>query len=335
MAGGVFHGGAVALAATRFGGDPARWLDLSTGINPAVPALPEITPEIYNRLPDAPLSLAARSAARRFYTGTDQGPLPVAVAGTQSFIQLLPQLAPPGRPVAILSPTYGEYEHSFQRAGFSVDAIPSINQLGPRHGALIAVNPNNPDGRILSQETLVQLAERMETQGGILHVDEAFGDLDPQHSMVGKVSDHTNLTVSRSFGKLFGMAGLRLGFIFAAPVTLARLEAMLGPWPVSGPALHLSRHVLESGASEIVAAIAERRAALQAVLEDAGLETIGGTGLFALVRHRRAGDLYTHLVHAHILVRRFDYAADWLRIGLAPDAAGDQRLSDALRTADL
>jgi cobalamin biosynthetic protein CobC len=69
------------------------------------------------------------------------------------------------------------------------------------------------------------------------------------------------------------------------------------------------------------------------LLSGAGLEIAGGTDLFKLVRHSRAGALFEHLARSHILVRKFDYAGDWLRIGLTPDEEGDRRLADALAAA--
>ncbi|MCY1249545.1 threonine-phosphate decarboxylase [compost metagenome] len=86
-----------------------------------------------------------------------------------------------------------------------------------------------------------------------------------------------------------------------------------------------------SGETQAIAAcILERRAGLDSVLDGAGLKRIGGTGLFVLVEHADASALHRHLCEAQILTRKFDYDARWLRIGLAPDAEGDQRLADAL-----
>ncbi|MFM2280607.1 MAG: L-threonine-O-3-phosphate decarboxylase, partial [Pseudomonadota bacterium] len=66
-------------------------------------------------------------------------------------------------------------------------------------------------------------------------------------------------------------------------------------------------------------------------LTAAGLEILGGTSLFALVRHSKAEALYEHLANHHVLVRKFDYAPTWLRIGLAPDQAADQHLAGILK----
>ncbi len=253
--------------------------------------------------------------------------------GTQALIQVLPKLVPANRPVAILSPTYGEYSHCFRRAGFAVDLIGDLAELCADHGALIVVNPNNPTGRLFNREDLVALAERMRAQNGHLHVDEAFGDGRPELSVAAHASVTGGITVSRSFGKFFGLAGLRLGFVFAVPATLDAIIAELGPWPVSGPALFIADTLLHRDMSAFAARIETRAGALEAVLSGAGLEIVGGTDLFKLVRNSRAGALFEHLARSHILVRKFDYAGDWLRIGLTPDEEGDRRLADALAAA--
>jgi cobalamin biosynthetic protein CobC len=262
--------------------------------------------------------------------GGDNHNLPLPVPGTQALIQLLPKRVPADRPVAILSPTYGEYAHCFRRAGFVVEEIADPDALRPDHGALVVVNPNNPTGRTFARDELIALAERMRRQGGHLHVDEAFGDSCGELSIAAHAATIDGVTVSRSFGKFFGLAGVRLGFVFAVPTTLDAIAADLGPWPVSGPALTIANHLFRRDNSDFAARIMARASALEAVLEGAGLEIIGGTDLFKLVRHSEAGRLYEHLARSHILVRRFDYAGDWLRIGLTPDEYGDRRLAQAI-----
>jgi cobalamin biosynthetic protein CobC len=329
----ILHGGAIAAAARLYGGAPHDWLDLSTGINPNPPEIPEIPTAIWNRLPDADLVERAQRAACSWYLrGVDESGVdhPLAVPGTQALIQILPRLAPPGRPIAILSPTYGEYGLCFRRAGFEVEEIAELSELRTEHGLVIVVNPNNPTGRLYDAGALRDLARRLEGQGARLHVDEAFGDSHPEATLAGFAPKMRNLTVSRSFGKYFGLAGVRLGFVFADSETLAFVESELGPWAVSGPALHLAAMLMAGDGRDLAASIARRSAALSAILDRAGLCRLGGADLFQTVVHENAGSLFEHLARSHILVRKFDYASDWLRIGLAPDEEGDRRLASAL-----
>lgn len=325
----IVHGGGITAAAGLYGGRTEDWLDLSTGINPCPVALPDIPARAWHRLPDRHLVDTAREAARDYYRSGDLLPLPVP--GTQSVIQLLPRLVEKGRRVAVLSPTYGEYVRAFEAAGLVVDRVADIEDIGADHGVVVVVNPNNPDGRAYPTDALCRLHDRLKSHGGYLVVDEAFGDTDQDLSLAPVASGLSNLVIFRSFGKFFGLAGLRLGFVIAAPGVLERFEDWLGPWAVSGPALSLSHSLLGLDATPIRRLIAERHAGLHGVLSPAGLTIAGGTSLFALVSDRRASDIYTHLCRHHILVRKFDYAPDWLRFGLAPDAIADRRLADALQ----
>ncbi|MBY3182378.1 MULTISPECIES: threonine-phosphate decarboxylase [Rhizobium] len=353
----IAHGGGITAAAAAFGGRPEDWLDLSTGINPCPVALPDIPARAWHRLPDRHLFDEARRAARDYYGSGEILPLPVP--GTQSVIQLLPRLVDPsGRiavtdnrvavtdnkiavadnrvavtdnKIAVVSPTYGEYARAFASVGFAVDAVGDIAAIGGGHRLAIVVNPNNPDGLIWPTETLIALHDRMKAADGLLVVDEAFGDTDPAPSLTSRAPQLSNLIIFRSFGKFFGLAGLRLGFAIARDDILARFDDWLGPWAVSGPALSIAGSLLRSDVSPIRGRIDERCAGLHTVLEGAGLQISGGTALFTLVADARAGDIYTHLCRHHILVRKFDYAPDWLRFGLTPDPAADRRLGEALQ----
>lgn len=233
--------------------------------------------------------------------------------------------------IAVVSPTYGEYARAFASAGFTVDAVDDIAAIGGQYRLAVVVNPNNPDGRIWPAEALAALHDRMKSANELLVVDEAFGDADPALSLAARAQDLPNLIIFRSFGKFFGLAGLRLGFAIAREDILARFEDWLGPWAVSGPALSLAASLLGSDVAAIRRSLDERSGALQAALSAAGLRSRGGTALFTLVADPRASDIYTHLCRHHILVRKFDYAPDWLRFGLTPDAAADRRLGAALQ----
>ncbi|WFU49395.1 threonine-phosphate decarboxylase CobD [Sinorhizobium terangae] len=325
----ILHGGGVTEAAARFGGTPAEWLDLSTGINPCPVSLPEIDLSVWHRLPDRHVEEAARLAASRYYGTGDAMPLPVP--GTQAAIQLLPRLVDAGRRAAVFAPTYGEYARVLSAAGFTIDPVRHVDDLAAAHGLAVVVNPNNPTGRLFPPEEILAMAVAMKAHGGFLVVDEAFGDLEPDASVARYAATSDNLIVFRSFGKFFGLAGLRLGFVIARASVLAAFREWLGPWAVSGPALAISTKLMEGDTEVIARGILARKAGLDTVLSAAGLKIAGGTGLFTLVDNDRACEVHAALCEAHILTRKFDYNPHWLRIGLTPDENGDRRLAEALQ----
>ena len=325
----VEHGGALSKACAHYGGAPGDWLDLSTGINPNPVPLPPISDRAWSRLPDEDLfRRAADMAALRY--GAADGISPLPVAGSQSVIQRLPDIFKGS--VAVIGPTYEEYRVLFERAGRSVDVVPGIEAIDNGHGLVVLVNPNNPDGRLYSPQEILALARDLSADGCFLLVDEAFGDLRPESSVASRAGLQDNLLVLRSFGKFYGLAGLRLGFVLApAPIRDAIADAQ-GSWPVSGPALEIACHVLadEELQRRTSARIRERHASVGDVLGEAGLTIAGGTDLFLLVDDPRAAQLHDHLCRHRILTRKFSYAPHWLRFGLCRDGRDDERLSAAL-----
>ncbi|MCR6631118.1 MAG: threonine-phosphate decarboxylase CobD [Magnetospirillum sp.] len=319
------HGGDLTAAEARWGRPAAGWLDLSTGINPWPYPLPALAPEAWTRLPGSAEDAALRRAAARRYD-TPSAAHVLAAPGTSALIQALPRTRPPG-PVAVVSPTYGEHARAWAAAGHDVRLAEGIEAADAP--VVVVVNPNNPDGRLVAPHTLLAHAESLAAQGGLLVVDEAFGDMVPALSVAPAL--RPGLAVLRSFGKFYGLAGLRLGFLLAEPDLLAPVAGQLGPWPVSGPALGVGVTALadDGWAEATMARLAEAAGMLDDLLARAGLTVIGGTSLFRLAAHAQAPELYDTLGRAGILVRAFAGQPDRLRFGLPPDRRGLERLATA------
>jgi cobalamin biosynthetic protein CobC len=254
----------------------------------------------------------------------------VPAPGTQILLPLVAALVPRGR-AAVLGPTYAEFARVAALAGHDVAEVGDIGRLRDAD-LVVVVNPNNPDGRVSGKDELLDLADALEHRGGLLVVDEAFMDVGPAGASVCGEVAHRNLVVLRSFGKFFGLAGVRLGFAMAAPELAARLAAWLGPWAVSGPAIAISEAALADAAwakamRERLRGEARR---LDAVLAGLRIEAVGGTSLFRLVRVPAAAHLFRHLGRAGVLVRRFPEQPAWLRIGLPGNEAAWDRLRVAL-----
>jgi cobalamin biosynthetic protein CobC len=317
------HGGDLAAAAAQFGRQD--FLDLSTGINPTAYPVGVLSTECWSRLPGSDAALR-RAAAAHYGVGDPR--CVVSAAGSQALIQLLPRLFPTGQ-IAVIGPTYGELSRCWRDVGRSVAAVPGIDALPAQSRIVVLANPNNPDGRVIAADRVLALAETLARRDGMLIVDEAFADCEPPAS-VSPAAGAPGLLVLRSFGKFFGLAGLRLGFALAPPALAEALRRALGPWPVSGPALAIGEAALADHAwiARTRVELARQAAALDAALRQAGLEVIGGCALFRLVATDQAAALAEHLGRRGILVRAFAEHPGWLRFGL-PGAACE-RLATAL-----
>jgi cobalamin biosynthetic protein CobC len=196
----------------------------------------------------------------------------------------------------------------------------------------IVVNPNNPDGRTVSRERLLALAGRLATKGGFLVVDEAFMDVGPRAESLAGDAGHAGLVVLRSFGKFFGLAGLRLGFALGPAAVTARLEARFGPWAVSGPALEYGVRALADveWQAGMRATLAREAGRLDALFCRFGIVVAGGCPLFRYLELPNAGDLFRVLGERGILLRHFTDRPRALRAGLPGSEAEWQRLETAL-----
>jgi cobalamin biosynthetic protein CobC len=140
------------------------------------------------------------------------------------------------------------------------------------------------------------------------------------------------LIVLRSFGKFFGLAGLRLGFIVAATPLAATIRGLLGEWPVSTDALAagLAAYANVRWMDRERALLQKSAQRLDGLLALSGFELAGGTSLFRMARAPDAHERFTRLLTAGILVRPFDFAPDLLRFGLPRGREQWRRLAAAL-----
>jgi cobalamin biosynthetic protein CobC len=325
----VVHGGDLGAARRLFPDAPEPFLDLSTGINPNPYPLPRFPADLYARLPDPAAVAALATEAARAY-GAPSADHVVAAPGSQILLPIIADLVPAGR-AAILTPGYPEHTRAAGLAGHSVTAVGSIENCSDATLVILG-NPNNPDGRLFTRGTLANLVADLRRRRGLLVIDEAFMDAAP--AGLGFAGDLAtgNVVVLRSFGKFFGLAGVRLGFALAAPTIAARIRAALGPWAVSGPALAIGTKALAD-----TAWIARTRKRLEAsakrldsTLATANLDIVGGTALFRLVHTPAAQVLLSHLGRAGIWVRAFPDQAQWLRFGLPANEREWRRLNKTI-----
>ncbi|MGN7739443.1 threonine-phosphate decarboxylase CobD [Pseudomonas sp. 22526] len=321
------HGGRLRKAAEQYGIAEADWLDLSSGLAPWPWPIPEIGIRAWARLPETDDGL--EQAARDYYGAAHVLPVP----GSQAAIQLLPRLRRAGK-VGVLSPCYAEHAEAWRRSGYIVREVleQEVDFFLDSLDVLVVVNPNNPTGLSLTPERLLDWHARLAQRGGWLVVDEAFMDNTPHLSLAAQ-ADQVGLIVLRSFGKFFGLAGVRLGFVLAERKLLKLLAEQVGPWAVSGPTRVLGQVCLRDSEGHGRQRLRSEAASLRLaqLLERHGLKPLGGCALFQWLITDRAELLHEFMARRGILLRLFTHNSS-LRFGLPADEADWSRLEQAFVT---
>lgn len=323
------HGGSLGRARALFPHAPQPFVDLSTGINPHSYPLFELPATALLRLPEAARLRELTAMAAAAYS-TPSAANVAAAPGTQILLPRVASLVRPGKAL-VLGPTYAEHQRAASIAGHAAAEVGDFDALAEANLAVL-VNPNNPDGRVIGRDRLLRLAAHLRAKGGLLVVDEAFMDVGPiEQSLAGDVGEG-GIVVLRSFGKFFGLGGLRLGFALADALAVERLEAQFGPWAVAGPALEYGIRALadtewQAGMRRRLMADAER---LDALLGRFGVPVAGGTTLFRYLSLPDAAGLFSALGERGILLRHFSDRQQVLRAGLPGGDEEWRRLESAL-----
>ena len=317
------HGGNLDAAIAEFGGHRSEWIDLSTGINPCPYPLPELPDTTWTALPTRAEIASLIETAQGAYA-TKAACLPTA--GAQAGIQMIPRLLPTGT-AKIISPTYNEHAASLKASGWQVGSVAKLDELSGADLAVV-VNPNNPDGSVSLASDLLEISKKV----GHLVVDESFADPHPEISLASDIEPSGNLVVLRSFGKFFGLAGVRLGFVLGPDTLISDLRDLSGPWPVSGAAIHIGNTALsdQDWQSSAINQLANDASRLDNLALKAGWAIEGGTTLFRLYETSDAQEAQCQLAEHKIWSRIFPYSDNWIRLGLTHGEENWQRLEKAL-----
>jgi histidinol-phosphate aminotransferase len=180
----------------------------------------------------------ARMALARRH-GRDPDEVLPTTGAAQAFVLLARAVRP--RHAVVVHPQFTEPEAALRAAGHAVHRVilPPPYRLDPalvpaEADLVIVGNPTNPTSVAHPPELVASLAR----PGRLLVVDEAFADTvhGPPVELAGR-RDLPGLVVVRSLTKTYGLAGLRVGYVLAAPSLVAELARVQPLWPVSTPAL--------------------------------------------------------------------------------------------------
>jgi threonine-phosphate decarboxylase len=241
------HGGNVGEIARRYGIDEDTILDFSASINPLgySPALKEAIIKNFDSVLNYPDmdSFDLVSGLSRYH---DIGEDHIMVGnGSTEFMYSIPQAFKPEKAL-IVTPAFSEYEKGLGVVGadvnyfqtdenrmFSVDISSLCSRLEEGFDILYFCNPANPTGVLTSRTELLTLIAHAQKAGVLSVVDEAFIDFVEEESVKREILEFSNLILLRSMTKFFGVPGLRIGYVMAAPSHIAEIKEKRIPWSVN------------------------------------------------------------------------------------------------------
>jgi histidinol-phosphate/aromatic aminotransferase/cobyric acid decarboxylase-like protein/adenosyl cobinamide kinase/adenosyl cobinamide phosphate guanylyltransferase len=319
-----------------------------------VPGLVDLAVNV--RSSGTPSWLAARIRAADLAAYPDQGAAVTAVAArhrravdqvlltagaAEAFVLLARALQP--RHAVVVHPQFTEPEAALRAAGHQVDQVilpfpfALDPTLVPADADLVFIgNPTNPTSVAHPRDVLLQLVR----PGRIVVVDEAFADCLPgEPESLASIGDLAGLAVIRSLTKTWALAGLRVGYLLAAPDIVRLLAAAQPPWPVSSPALEACVATASDAAAREVGAWSRGLAAERAHLLDRlagidGVRMVAAAAASFVLLDTGIGDVRTRLHQHGFAVRRGEtfpgLRPGWIRVAVRDTETSD-RFSAALR----
>ncbi len=306
---------------------PLPQLDLSGTGNPEGWPVPPLPAPAWHDLPAGNDGLEA--AAAEYYGNANLLPVAGALAATRLLPVLLPRAV-----VACIGPLANPHVQAWTQIGHRPRLLQNATlprALAAATPYVLFAHPNDVTADRHPHAVAVDAANQLKKRGGWLIVDESHIDPTPEESLtpLAGTAEAPNLIVLRSLDHFFGLAGVRVGFVFAAPDLLAKMAAAMGPWTVAGPSRAAARLALLDR---------DWQAAMRARLLTAGQRLhhllapygeVKSTALFATLNTPQAAELHAYLADHGILVHQVEQAS-LLRVGLPGSEADWQRLSAAL-----
>ena len=317
----IQHGGDIDLAIKKYGGEREDWIDLSTGINgTSYPWQESVKVELRN-LPSNKILMNLEKAAARAYK-ISESTYTAAASGGQQIINLLPICLKNYNSVTILGPTYSEYEKAFKSSGIKTQTVSEVSKLSSSDIAII-VNPNNPTGKVIADETLEDLSKKVR----ILIIDESFKMFSSR-----RIQKFDNVIQINSLGKFFGLAGVRLGFVSGPSDFIKSVRGMLGPWPVSSVAAEIGIIALndKTWISAMEKILLEGSNVLHEACNTKNWKLVGKTNLFHTYATSNCVEVEEQFAAHYIWIRTFDYSETWVRLGIPTSKYEWTRVRQAL-----
>lgn len=266
----------------------------------------------------------------------------VGNGSNEVFMHLFLAFGGPGRTSLTFEPTYSLHSLIPRLAltgvaqlardpSFTVDAASAVEWVR-EHGPEIVVvcSPNNPTG---GSTPLDDVAALCRASGGLVVVDEAYGEFAPQGtSAMALLREHDNLVVVRTFSKAWRLAGVRIGYLLAAPEIVSRMAIARLPYHLStlSQAVALAALEAEEETLQAVGAIVSERDRMSAALQDLGLRVLPSHANFVLFEADDAASLWKSLYERGVLVRSYERSpalASFLRATVGLQDENDELLA--------
>jgi L-threonine-O-3-phosphate decarboxylase len=244
------HGGEVLDAAVKSGFKREEILDFSSSVNPLGPSKKALdaAKNSFNRVAAYPDSNSneLRQAIADHFKGLSKVNVVVGNGSTELIYLFAGSFMKEGDTAVIPAPTFGEYESAVRKTGEVPKFVRLNNNFNVEEtvferemvGAKIVFlcNPNNPTSILIPKETLTGIVEKALEQDSLVFLDEDFLEFvenERAQSMINKIQNYPNLFILRSFTKIFGLTGLRIGYGIASEEIVNVLLCAKIPWNVN------------------------------------------------------------------------------------------------------
>lgn len=253
----------------------------------------------------------------------------VANGSNEVFMHLFLAFGGPGRTALTFEPTYSlhsliprlaltEVTHSERGAGFEIDGDEAIRRVrSDAPDVVVVCSPNNPTGGCADLTVLEALLEASE---GLVVVDEAYAEFaSPGGSAIPLLGRHDNLAVVRTFSKAWSLAGVRIGYMLAAPAVVEAMAVVRLPYHLSSlsQAVGVAALEAEDDTMQAVSAIVSERDRMTRALQSMGLDVVPSDANFLLFEVPDAAATWKALYERGVLVRSYERSpvlAPFLRV---------------------
>lgn len=313
------HGGNIHRLSRETGIPVNAMIDFSASINPlGVPdSVARVIQESIGSLVHYPEPFADEFA-RHLAAGYALDPGSVICGnGSTELIYLVARALSP-RKVLLTAPTFSEYERACalqpgsscvrymlqSNEGFQIDPSRFIDAMRGCDMAFLC-NPNNPTGRILKREDVLEIADAAKRSSCYLVIDEAFIDFIPEYSVIDEVSKNDHVIVLRSLTKFYALSGLRVGYGVFPKEIAEEMKNYKEPWSVNTLAQKAGIAAINDSeyGTRTMAFMEKENSFLQNEFDRLGIEWVPSAANYYLFRMKNARETIASLRSKGILVR--------------------------------